>query len=197
MTSTSATRDLVVRAATPGEIPALDALIAASARALGRGFYDDTQTEAAIAHVFGVDSELVGDGSYLVVEADGAIAGCGGWSRRPTLFGGDRYAARRRGMLDPAHDAARIRAFFVAPDHARRGVGTALLAACEAAAIAHGFTTAALMATLPGVPFYRAHGYRPGVAVTLDLGGVAVGFVPMEKVLVAGMQQPREIDDGH
>ena len=189
MTATVAARDLVVRAATPAEVPALDLLIAASARLLGRGFYTDAETEAAITHVFGVDSELVADGSYLVVAIDGVIAGCGGWSRRPTLFGGDRYAARSEGVLDPARDAARIRAFFVSPDHARRGVGTALLAACEAAALAHGFTRTALMATLPGVPFYRAHGYRFAAPVTLDLGGIAVGFVPMDKPLVAQMQQ--------
>lgn len=181
--------DLLVRPATPAEVPTLERLIAASARRLGEGFYTAAQTEAAIAHVFGVDSELVADGSYLVVEADGALAGCGGWSRRPTLFGGDRYAARSEGLLDPARDAARIRAFFVSPDHARRGVGTALLAACEGAAYAYGFRTAALMATLPGVPFYRAHGYVPGATVTLDLGGTAVDFVPMDKPLVAQVQQ--------
>lgn len=167
----------------------LERLIAASARRLGDGFYTPAQTEAAIAHVFGVDSELVADGSYLVVESGGAIAGCGGWSRRPTLFGGDRYGARSAGLLDPASDAARIRAFFVSPDHARRGVGTVLLTACEAAAFAYGFRTAALMATLPGVPFYRAHGYVAGATVTLDLGGTPVDFVPMEKSLVAEVQQ--------
>ena len=187
MTQTVADRTLVVRPATPADVPTLEALIAASARLLGRGYYTDAQTEAAIAHVFGVDSELVADRSYLVVEADGAIAGCGGWSRRPTLFGGDRYAERREGLLDPAHDAARIRAFFVSPDHARRGVGTTLLAACEAAARTHGFTTAALMATLPGVPFYRAHGYLEDTPITLDLGGIAVGFVPMQKHIVANL----------
>ena len=189
MTPVVAAPILVVRPATPAEVPALERLIVASARRLGRGFYSDAETEAAIEHVFGVDSELVADGSYLVADADGAIAGCGGWSRRPTLFGGDRYAARREGMLDPTRDAARIRAFFVAPDHARQGIGSALLAACEAAARAHGFTRTSLMATLPGVPFYQAHGYRADTAVTLDLAGVPVAFVPMEKVLVADLQQ--------
>lgn len=180
---------LTVRPATTADIPALDALIARSARLLGRGFYTDAQTEAAIAHVFGVDSELVADGSYLLVEAGDGIAGCGGWSRRPTLFGGDRYAARGTGSLDPARDAARIRAFFVAPDHARRGVGSMMLAACEAAARAQGFRSAALMATLPGVPFYQAHGYRPGEGITLDLCGIGVYFVPMEKIIVANIPQ--------
>ena len=189
MMPTVAARALVVRAATPADIPALDRLIAASARALGRGYYTDAETEAAIAHIFGVDSELVADGSYLVVEADGDIAGCGGWSRRPTLFGGDRYAARSAGSLDPARDAARIRAFFVSPGHARRGVGTTLLTACEDAARDYGFTTAALMATLPGVPFYRAHGYTPGDPIALDLGGTMVRFVPMDKPIVTDKQQ--------
>ncbi len=175
---------VVTRAAAAADAPALDALIAASARALGRGFYTVAQTEAAIAHVFGVDSELIADGSYLVAcGSDGGLLGCGGWSFRPTLFGGDRYAARASGRLDPAVDAARIRAFFVAPHAARQGVGAALLAACEAAARRAGFTRATLMATLPGVPFYARHGYAAAARRTFDLGGVAVDFVPMAKAL--------------
>lgn len=172
-----------IRPALPAEIPALEALIAASARALGPPFYSAPETEAAIAHVFGVDSELVCDGSYLVAERGGALAGCGGWSRRTMLFGGDRFAGRASGFLDPAHDAARIRAFFVAPGHARQGVGDALLSACEAAAAAHGFTRTALMATLPGQPFYAARGYVAAAPITLDCGGTPVRFVPMDKSL--------------
>jgi GNAT superfamily N-acetyltransferase len=174
---------LSIRPALASEIPALDALIAASADVLSRGFYTPEQTAAAIAHVFGVDSELVADGTYLVAEAAGRIAGCGGWSRRATLFGGDRFAGRASGLLDPARDAAKIRAFFVAPDAARGGVGSALLAACEAAAQAAGFARTELMATLPGVPFYAARSYVAGDAISLDCGGVAVPFVPMAKVL--------------
>lgn len=166
------------------DVPALEALIAASARRLGVGHYTAAETEAAIAHVFGVDSELVADGSYMVAEVAGRIAGCGGWSRRTTLFGGDRYAGRRSGLLDPATDAARIRAFFVHPDHARQGVGDALLLACERAARGFGFTRAELMATLPGLPFYRARGYVAAAPIDLDLGGVPVRFVPMAKPLV-------------
>ncbi|WP_164156581.1 GNAT family N-acetyltransferase, partial [Sandarakinorhabdus rubra] len=120
---------LVIRPADAAEIPALEALITASARVLSQGFYTAEETEAAIAHVFGVDSELVGDGTYLVAEDDAGIAGCGGWSRRATLFGGDRFAGRSSGLLDPTRDAAKIRAFFVAPHAARRGVGAALLQA--------------------------------------------------------------------
>lgn len=175
-----------IRSATAGEIPALEAIITASARMLGRGFYMPEETEAAIAHVFGVDSELVADGTYLVAEDDaGDILGCGGWSRRATLFGGDRFAGRQSGLLDPSRDAAKIRAFFVAPHAARRGVGAALLNACESAAAAAGFTRTELMATLPGEPFYAAHGYVGGETINLDCGGVAVRFVPMAKQLLA------------
>jgi len=175
---------IAIDVATTADVPALEALIAASARALSRGFYTEAETEAAITHVFGVDSDLIADGSYLVARLDGVLAGCGGWSARQTLFGGDRFAARETGRLDPAVDAARIRAFFVAPGAARRGVGAALLAACEAAAAAAGFTRTALMATLPGVPLYRHHGYVPAAPTMLDLGGTRVEFVPMSKKLL-------------
>jgi GNAT superfamily N-acetyltransferase len=176
------TGSLRIRPARADEIPALETLITASARRLSQGYYTARQTEAAIAHVFGVDSELVADGTYLVVEdAAGALLGCGGWSRRATLFGGDRFAGRESGLLDPARDAAKIRAFFVAPAAARQGVGAALLQACEAAAAAAGFARSELMATLPGEPFYAAHGYRGGAPVDLDCGGVAVRFVPMAR----------------
>jgi len=174
---------LMLRAATAADVPLLETLIAASARALGTGFYTESETEAAIAHVFGVDSELVADGSYLVALVGEQIAGCGGWSQRATLFGGDRFAGRESGVLDPAHQAAKIRAFFVAPAFTRRGVAKALLTACESAAAAAGFASTELMATLPGVPFYLANGYQPDGETTLDLGGVPVRFVPMHKRL--------------
>lgn len=174
---------LAIRAAVPADVPLLETLIAASARALSRGFYEEREAEAAIAHMFGVDSELVADGTYLVARQDGGILGCGGWSRRRTLFGGDRYAGRAAGLLDPATEPARIRAFFVAPGCARTGVGTRLLGACEAAARAAGFGRTALMATLPGVPFYARHGYLAGEPALLELGGVPVRFVPMAKTL--------------
>jgi GNAT superfamily N-acetyltransferase len=175
---------LHIRPARAAEIPALEALITASARILSQGYYTPEETEAAIAHVFGVDSELVADGTYLVVEDEsGDILGCGGWSKRATLFGSDRFAGRESGLLDPARDAAKIRAFFVAPHAARRGVGAALLKACEDAAQAAGFTRTELMATLPGEPFYAVHGYAPRPCITTDCGGVAVRFVPMDKTL--------------
>lgn len=177
---------ITIRPAVSAEIPALERLITASARALSQGYYTPEQIEAAISHVFGVDSELVADGSYLVATDGDDLLGCGGWSRRATLFGGDRFAGRASGLLDPARDAAKIRAFFVAPQAARRGVGAALLAACETAAAAAGFARTELMATMPGVPFYQVRGYVPGAAVSIDCGGVAVPFLAMHKQLFAG-----------
>jgi len=172
-----------VRLAEPADIARLNRLIHASARGLGAGYYSAAETEAAIAHVFGVDSELVADGTYLVIESGGELAGCGGWSRRRTLFGGDNFAGRDSGLLDPATDAAKIRAFFVAPAFARRGVARLLLEECEARARAAGFARLDLMATLPGVPFYAASGFVGDAAVTLDLGGIPVRFIPMSKTL--------------
>ena len=116
--------------------PELERLIADSARGLSRADYTEAQIEAALGTAFGVDSELIRDGTYFVAEAGLEIVGCGGWSRRKTLFGGDRQTGRTSEPLDPAHDAARIRAFFVRPDWARRGIGRALLARCEEEAVA-------------------------------------------------------------
>lgn len=179
---------LAVRPARAEEVPTLQGLIVRSARELSRGFYTEAETEAAIRFVFGVDSQLVRDGSYLVAELDGGLAGCGGWSKRRTLYGGDQRpvaggAATPAGdLLDPATDAARIRAFFVAPEAARRGVGRAILGACEAGAMAAGFTHFELMATLPGVPFYEALGYVRQEAVTDVLpDGTPLGFVRMTR----------------
>jgi GNAT superfamily N-acetyltransferase len=173
-----------IRPAIAAEIPALESLIERSARALGQGFYSAAETEAALSHVFGVDSELVADDTYLVATDDeDGLLGCGGWSRRNTLFGGDRFAGRVSGLLDPATDAARIRAFFVAPEAARRGIASRLLAECEARAQAAGFRRTALMATLPGVPFYSAHGYVGGAPIRQRCGAIEIGFLPMEKRL--------------
>jgi GNAT superfamily N-acetyltransferase len=183
--SAAVAHDLVIRAATHAEIPHLERLIAASARELGRGFYTATESEAAISHVFGVDSDLVDDGTYLVAEdGDGTILGCGGWSRRRTLFGGDNFSGREAGFLDPREDAARIRAFFVSPLAARRGVASRLLAECEARAVEAGFARMALMATLPGVPFYAVRGYVAGDPIELQCGETSVRFVPMKRALL-------------
>jgi GNAT superfamily N-acetyltransferase len=174
---------LVLRPANRREIPSLEALIERSARDLSRGYYSPEEIAAAIEHVFGVDTELIEDGTYLVAEVDGGLAGCGGWSRRRTLFGSDRAASRESGMLDPATEPAKIRAFFVHPDWARRGIGQAILGQCEAEARRAGFRACELMATLPGVPFYRVMGYEGDVPIRYDAGGVTLQFVPMRKAL--------------
>lgn len=174
---------VTVRAAVRADVPVLEALVAASAQALGRDFYTPEALAMAIRHVFGVDTDLVDDGTYLVAEVDGRIAGCGGWSRFGTLFGGDQFEGRSNARLVPGQDAARIRAMFIDPAFARRGVGSAIMAAGEDAARAAGFDRLALMATLSGVDFYRAHGFVAEPGITVDAGGVAVPFVPMNKAL--------------
>ena len=176
--------DLILRRATLDDRPAVTRLIALSARGLSREEYSEVQIERAIIRIFGVDSELIHDGTYFVAEASGVLVGCGGWSKRRTLFGGDQYGSRESVELDPGHEAARVRAFFVHPDWARKGIGRRILCRCEAEALAHGFRALELMATLPGLKLYRAHGYTAGERVTYDLGGdVGIDFVPMRKEL--------------
>ena len=176
-----------LRRAILAETPQLERLIAESARGLSRSDYSDAQIEAALGTAFGVDSELIRDGTYFVAEAGAELVACGGWSRRMTLFGGDRQAGRASQLLDPARDAARIRAFFVRPDWARRGIGRALLIRCEAEAPAEGFRVAELMATLPGRRLYAALGYVAGTPIEHTLpGGVPISFVPMRKELAPG-----------
>ena len=173
-----------IRRATLEDRAALERLIAESARGLSRGDYSEEQVEAALASVFGVDTDLIRDGTYYVAEAGGSAVGCGGWSKRRTLFGGDRFAARDSGRLDPATEPAKIRAFFVRPDWARRGVAGAVLETCEREAAAQGFRSLELMATLPGLPFYAARGYEAGAQVAYEIAdGVRIQFVPMRKEL--------------
>jgi GNAT superfamily N-acetyltransferase len=175
---------LNIRQATLQDRSRIQQLIAESARGLSREHYDDAQIEAAIATMFGVDTDLIEDGTYFVAESEGELAGCGGWSRRRTLFGGDQYATRDRSYIDPATDPARIRAFFVHPDHARKGVAQAILARCESEAAAHGFHALELLSTLPGVRFYKACGYAEQGSLELDLtANLKLGFVPMRKEL--------------
>jgi N-acetylglutamate synthase-like GNAT family acetyltransferase len=173
------------RNATPDDIPALKELIALSARVLGQPDYTEAQIEAALGNAWGVDSELVRDGTYFVVEAEGQMVGCGGWSRRQTLFGGDGRPDRQSALLDPTRDAARIRAFFIHPDWARQGIGKALLERCEAEARAHGFQAVELMATLPGQRLYQAYGYTGTAPFDYPLGesGLSITFVPLRKEL--------------
>lgn len=173
-----------LRAATPADIPALECLIADSARGLSRADYTDEQIEGALGGAMGVDSELIRDGTYFVVEAEGEIVGCGGWSRWRTLFGADTGPGRESAPLHPSREAARIRAFFVHHAWARRGLGRLLLDHCEAAARGYGFTATELMATLPGLRLYRACGYAAGTPIQHPLReGLTIEFVPMRKEL--------------
>jgi GNAT superfamily N-acetyltransferase len=171
------------RPAAPADIPAIEQLISLSARGLSQGDYSDEQIDAALGSALGVDSQLISDRTYYVAEAAGALIACGGWSWRKTLFGSDQ-GDRQPEPLDPASEAARIRAFFVHPDWARQGLGRALLELCEGEARAAGFKQAELMATLPGERLYRNSGYwsRPAIEHVLR-DGVTIRFVPMVKVL--------------
>ncbi len=156
--------NIQLRLATTADIPALDDLMRRSVRALSAGYYTERQIEISLIHVFGIDTQLIADGTYFVAEAfdDGVkIAGCGGWSKRRTLYGGDQTKHGEDNLLDPATEPARIRAFFVDPDFARRGIGRQIIEACESAARVAGFTHMQLGATLPGVPLYAALGYQP------------------------------------
>jgi len=147
------------RIASDADIPALETLIPLSVRALQAAHYSTAQMEAALGPVFGVDRQLIRDGTYFVVEDAGRIVGCGGWSKRKTLYGGDRDRAGEDAELNPQIDPARIRAFFVHPDWARCGIGRAILQHCEAAAIKAGFRQAELVATLTGELLYARFGY--------------------------------------
>lgn len=159
-------------------------LIAESARILSREHYNDAQIDAAIAVVFGVDTTLIEDGTYFVAEISGTLAGCGGWSRRKTLYGGDQYSSRDTDYLDPKSDFAKIRAFFIHPGHARKGVARAILTRCEDEARAYGFRGLELMSTLPGVEFYKSCGYTERGTFELDLtDNVKLQLVPMQKEL--------------
>ena len=166
--------NLTIRQAVHTDIPVLRKLIEVSVRGLQARDYSPSQIESALATVYGVDSQLIADGTYFVVEvaiaADQAvqaishrsellIVGCGGWSRRKTLFGADHWTDREDSLLSPEQDAAKIRAFFVHPDWARRGIGSMILVACESAAADAGFMRLEMGATLSGLPFYRARGY--------------------------------------
>jgi len=192
---------MILRAATMADIPAIEALIADSGIALSRGFYSDAEAAALTAEVFGVDTQLIADGTYFVIEevTDGAvnpaIVASGGWSRRGTLFGSDAMKNAPTStststsdpidpLLDAAVDPARIRAFFVASTHARHGLGSRLMEHCAAAAWHAGFRRLTLMATLPGVPLYRVFGFVVEERIALSLtAGVRAALVRMSRPL--------------
>ena len=174
----------IIRKANLDDREAIELLIVESARGLSRGDYSGRQIESAIRTVFGVDTDLIVDGTYFVAEDSGMLVGCGGWSKRRTLFGGDRFKGRDSGELDPKVEAAKIRAFFVHPEYARMGIARAILSLCESEARAGGFRSVELMSTLPGLKLYRACGYEGGERVEHETeGGASIGLVPMRKEL--------------
>jgi GNAT superfamily N-acetyltransferase len=189
--------NFTVRRAVNADIPVLRVLIDASVRGLQTQDYTPAQIESALATVYGVDSQLIADGTYFVIEAispEGNLApaksakpelmivGCGGWSKRKTLFGADHWTGREDTLLNPLQDAAKIRAFFVHPAWARRGIGSIILEACESAALAAGFTRFEMGATLTGVPFYRARGYVALEHIAIPVAsGESLPIVRMEK----------------
>lgn len=175
-----------LRPAREADIPVLEELIPLSVRGLQKATYSPAQMEAALGPVFGVDRQLIHDGTYFVVESAGRIVGCGGWSRRQAVFGGDRERKGEDAALDPARDPARVRAFFVHPDFARRGIGRLMLTHCEEAIRAAGFREAVMVATLAGEPLYAAFGYTALERYEVPLaGGVLLPAVRMGTRLAA------------
>jgi GNAT superfamily N-acetyltransferase len=178
-----------LRLAVPEDIPVLRELIDASVRGLQTEDYTPAQIEGALKTVFGVDSQLIADGTYIVAESSSpgrdtkpVIAGCGGWSKRKTLYGADHWTSREDALLDPRHDAAKIRAFFIHPDWARQGVGTMILEACENAARAAGFQRFEMGATLTGAKLFGAKGYVAVKPISIPLvNGEALPVIHMEK----------------
>jgi GNAT superfamily N-acetyltransferase len=178
--------NFTIRKAAPGDQPAIEKLIEESVRGLARDDYDSRQIELSIQTVFGVDTELIADGTYYVAETEkGELAGCGGWSRRRTLYGASVYARSRDSeMLDPATDAAKIRAFFIHPNFARRGVGSMILETCEREAGAQGFKSCEMMATLPGVKLYAVRGYSGDERIKVPVGeNIDIVCIKMRKYL--------------
>lgn len=177
-----------LRPAAPSDLPALHALIDASVRALSRGHYTPRQVESALRHVFGPDTQLIADGTYYVLCApDGDVAAAGGWSRRRTLYGGDQMKGADDPPLDPAREPARVRAFFVHPAWARRGLARRLFARCAADAAAAGFRAFELMATLPGEPLYRALGFA-------EVGREEAALPDGERLPLVRMARPLDPD---
>ncbi|MCD9185118.1 MAG: GNAT family N-acetyltransferase [Pyrinomonadaceae bacterium] len=176
-----------IRKAVFADQTGIENLIAESVRGLSREDYDARQIEFSIKTVFGVDTELIADETYFVAETeDGKIAGCGGWSKRKTLYGASVYAhSRNSELLNPETDAAKIRAFFIHPDFARKGIGKAILEKCETEAKAHGFKSAEMMATLPGVKLYAVCGYAGDEEVNVPVGeNVDIICIKMRKNLL-------------
>ena len=176
--------EISIRMATMEDIPALQGLIPESARGLSQGYYTSQQIESAIKYIFGVDTQLIADKTYYIAEAEGQVVGCGGWSKRKTLYGGDQMKAEQDPLLNPKEDAGRIRAFFIHPNWARKGIGRHIIEACEEAAKADGFTRMELGATLPGEPLYAALGYEVTDRFDIAMGdGTTLPCAHMKKQL--------------
>ncbi|HWD39187.1 MAG TPA: GNAT family N-acetyltransferase [Fimbriimonas sp.] len=173
-----------IRKATLEDIPALEELIEASARGLAGKHYTEEQVEAALGTAWGVDTELIRDGTYFAADFDGKIVGCGGWSFRRTLFGSDNQANRQSESLDRTSEPARIRAFFVHPEYSGMGIATQILERCEQEARKHGFKSTALVSTLSGHSFYLRHHYCGTDHKTYSLPHkLTIEFIPMTKYL--------------
>jgi GNAT superfamily N-acetyltransferase len=174
--------NLTHRLADRDDLDSLRTVMDAAISELLKPFLDDSQISSS-RMIMGLDTQLIDDGTYFIVEADGVLAGCCGWSRRATLYGGDQTPGRSADLLDPDKDAARVRAMYTHPHHTRKGAGRMILSICESAARSEGFTTVELMATMAGAPLYRACGYEPIERVQDDRGGVSVPLIRMSKRL--------------
>ena len=176
-----------LRLAVESDVPVLETLVPISVRGLQSQYYSSAQMDAALGPIYGVDRQLIRDGTYWVAQAAGAIVGCGGWSRRRSLFGGDGGRAGEDGLLDPKRDPARVRAFFIHPDWARRGIGRGILVACERAITEAGFRRVEMVASLAGEPLYLSFGYQVAERYALPMaGGLSLPVVRMTKLLEAG-----------
>lgn len=173
---------LTHRLAQRDDLEALKALMDAAISENQKPFLDENQIASSRA-IMGLDTQLIDDGTYFIIEVSGQLAGCGGWSRRATLYGGDQTPGRSAALLDPAKDAARIRAMYTHPNHTRKGIGRLIISLCEEAAKAEGFTKMELVATLSGEPLYRACGFEPYEEIVDDRGGAGVPLLRMKKSL--------------
>jgi GNAT superfamily N-acetyltransferase len=171
------------RLATRDDLETLRQLMDAAIAENQKAFLTPEQI-ASSRMIMGLDTQLIDDGTYFVIAENGETVGCGGWSRRATLYGGNQTPGRDAALLDPAKDAARVRAMYTHPAHVRKGVGRLIMRLCEEAARAEGFRNVELMATLSGKPLYEACGYKPTEAVSDDRGGAAVPLFRMRKTLV-------------
>lgn len=171
-----------LRKSTTADIPRLNTMIPDSVRRLSAGFYTDEQIEGAISDIFGIDTQLIEDQTYYTACVDDEPVGCGGWSKRRTLFGGDQAKNDDDDLLDPETEPARIRAFFIDPQWARRGIGSRIMRRCEEDALQAGFKEMKLVATLPGEQLYRHFGFKGTRRYELDLSnGARLPVVDMVK----------------